>query len=255
MMVTDGDNGLMVLQFPNLLPFPELRHGVFARHGGTSSHPYRSLNVGMQTGDRPDHVQRNRDIVSNHFDGLELIFLKQIHGNGVRVISDPPGEPDRGDVLEGDAVVSDLPNRMLAIQVADCQAVLLYDRAKRVIANVHSGWRGSIGNILGKTVATMMAGFGSLPAGIIAGVGPSLGPCCGEFINYRDEIPPAFWHYRDESDHFDFWSVSRDQLKDAGIPAGNIHISGICTKCHTDRFFSYRGEGRTGRFAAFIGLG
>jgi hypothetical protein len=89
---------------------------------------------------------------------------------------------------------------------------------------------------------------------IIAGIGPSLGPCCAEFVNYANEIPPTFWKYKDALDHFDFWSLSRDQLRDAGLQSENICLSNLCTRCNTDRFFSYRGEGITGRFAAVIGL-
>jgi copper oxidase (laccase) domain-containing protein len=89
---------------------------------------------------------------------------------------------------------------------------------------------------------------------IVAGVGPSLGPCCAEFVNYQSEIPKEFWKYRQGSDLFDFWSLSRDQLCAAGVLNKNIYLSNFCTKCNPALFFSYRGEGQTGRFAAVIGL-
>lgn len=123
-----------------------------------------------------------------------------------------------------------------------------------MVANVHSGWRGSIANIIGHTLDAMKKNFGSDPAHVVAGIGPSLGPCCAEFVNYKEEIPEPFWKYRNDRRHFDFWAVSRDQLCEAGVCAENIHISGLCTRCRTDLFFSYRAEGITGRFAAIIGL-
>ncbi|MBW1984000.1 MAG: polyphenol oxidase family protein, partial [Deltaproteobacteria bacterium] len=89
---------------------------------------------------------------------------------------------------------------------------------------------------------------------LIAGIGPSLGPCCAEFVNYKKEIPEAYWTYKNQDNYFDFWAVSKDQLCNAGVLPENTHLSKICTKCHTDRFYSYRGEGTTGRFAAVIGL-
>jgi len=119
---------------------------------------------------------------------------------------------------------------------------------------VHSGWRGSIQNIIGRTVEMMKQLFDCNPGLIQAGIGPSLGPCCAEFINYKDEIPKAHWSYKDSNDHFDFWSISRDQLLHAGVPAKNIELSRICTRCRTREFFSYRAEKNTGRFAAVIGL-
>jgi copper oxidase (laccase) domain-containing protein len=123
-----------------------------------------------------------------------------------------------------------------------------------VVANVHSGWRGSIQNIIGRTVDTMKQHFDCRPDGIIAGIGPSLGPCCAEFIHYETEIPKEFWGYMDSDDHFDFWAISSDQLMKAGVPEPNIESSQMCTRCRTDAFYSYRAEKITGRFAAVIGL-
>jgi copper oxidase (laccase) domain-containing protein len=100
----------------------------------------------------------------------------------------------------------------------------------------------------------MQQHFGCHPGAILAGIGPSLGPCCAEFINYKAEIPKEFWCYKDPDDHFDFWAISSDQLLNAGVLAKHIESSQICTRCRTDEFFSYRAEKTTGRFAAVIGL-
>ena len=114
--------------------------------------------------------------------------------------------------------------------------------------------RHGINNIIGRTVNVMKKNFGGLPSDIVAGVSPSLGPCCAEFTNYKDEIPNKYWVYKDGNDHFDFWSLSCDQLCKAGVLLDNIYLSKKCTKCNTDLFFSYRRESITGRFAAVIGL-
>jgi len=142
----------------------------------------------------------------------------------------------------------------IGIQVADCQPILLWDPVRQVAANVHSGWRGSVQNIPGLTVAVMQERFNCNAKDMLAAIGPSLGPCCSEFVHYRTEIPQRFWRYKDAADRFDFWAITCDQLQTAGIDPVNIACSGICTRCSTDRFFSYRGEGTTGRFAAVIGL-
>jgi copper oxidase (laccase) domain-containing protein len=131
---------------------------------------------------------------------------------------------------------------------------MLYDPDRRVVANIHSGWRGSIQNVIGATVAEMVRSFACAASRMQAGIGPSLGPCCAEFVNYTREIPAEYWPYRVNTTHFDFWAVSRDQLLRAGLPAENIVVSGLCTKCRTDQFFSYRKEKVTGRFAAVIAL-
>ncbi|MDY0223311.1 MAG: polyphenol oxidase family protein, partial [Desulfobacterium sp.] len=142
----------------------------------------------------------------------------------------------------------------LVIQVADCQPVLLLDPVKKVVANIHSGWRGSIQNIIGRSVDAMVDNFGSDPQTILAGIGPSLGPCCSEFVNYTREIPEHLWIYKDEKEHFNFWRISADQLTERGLKPENITLAGICTRCAADTFFSYRDNNTTGRFAAVIKL-
>ena len=127
-------------------------------------------------------------------------------------------------------------------------------RRKKVIANVHSGWRGSICNIAGKCVELMAREYGCRPQDILAGISPSLGPCCAEFIHYKTEIPRSFWKYRVKENHFDFWKMSFDQLREAGLRFENIEISDMCTRCNPHLFFSYRHSNTTGRFAAVIGL-
>jgi len=242
-------NGVSFFQFPNLLSFPKLRHGVFTRNGGFSREPFKSLNLSMSVGDDEGAVKRNKEIVSMCMDNGELVFARQMHNEDVIVVSGSSSPP-----FIGDALVSAIENRFLAIKIADCQSVLMYDPEKNVVANVHSGWRGSIKNIIGGTIAVMKERFGCAPSDIFAGISPSLGPCCAEFINYKSEIPGQFWKYMDHENHFDFWRISMDQLRLAGVIPENIYSSGICTKCNTDLFFSYRGEKTTGRFAAVIGM-
>jgi YfiH family protein len=151
-------------------------------------------------------------------------------------------------------MVTNQSGRFLVVQVADCQPILMYDPRRRVVANVHAGWRGSVANIVGRTLRVMHRRFGCLAGDVRVGIGPSLGPCCAEFIHYQQEIPQPLWAYRRDSAHFDFWAMTRDQLVAAGVPENHIQVSRLCTKCNTDRFFSYRGEKTTGRFPAVIGL-
>ncbi len=249
-------NNLFIYEFPGLSAFSEIRHGIFTRKGGTSPPPFSSLNVSLDVGDNACLVEKNKTKVSAYFNKDELVFTHQVHGSDVLVFknadTDRPG-PDKV-VLEGDAMITDVPGKMLAIKAADCQPVFLFDPVQKVVANIHSGWRGSLQNIIKSTLNRMKSDFSCNPSNIIAGIGPSLGPCCGEFIHFKREIPEPYWKYKDERDHFDFWAISLDQLCAAGVPAENIHISRICTSCHTDLFFSYRKEGITGRFAAVIGL-
>ena len=251
------ENGLSVFQFDKMRRHPRIRHGIFTRRNGCSGPPFEGLNTSFGVGDDPQCVQRNRTAIQSGLNARKMVFTRQVHGVDVLVISSDKDEQmlqRSGSPPKADALVTNLRQRFLTVQVADCQPVLLFDARRKVVANVHTGWRGSIRNIIGRTVQAMQRAFQSQPGDIIAGIGPSLGICCAEFRNYRQEIPRHFWQYKDDDHHFDFWAISRDQLMETGVRAENIHQSGICTRCHPELFFSYRGEGTTGRFAAVIGL-
>jgi len=273
-------SGVSVFQFPKLTGLADVRHGIFSRNTGESIGVYRSLNVSFDVGDDSRNVNQNRKIISRCIGEDDLVFIDQAHGTrvlnfknesevGMAVAADDFSQDSHAyikngkndvyasgssDKLVGDAMVSNIPGKFLAMQVADCQSVLMYEPVRQVIANVHAGWRGSIKNIVSLTIKTMERKFGCYSRNIVAGISPSLGPCCAQFVNYQKEIPAMYWKYKDDRDHFDFWSISRDQLCDAGVLIENIDVSQVCTKCDTGNFFSFRGEKNTGRFASVIGL-
>ena len=234
-------------------------HGIFTRRGGVSRFPFNSLNVGFSAGDKVGHVRENRRRIARCLGFEQTLYLHQVHGRDVAVLKNGESTaatrlPEPSSPLVADGAVTDIPGLLLVIQVADCQAVILYDPIKRVVANLHSGWRGSVQNISGRGVEVMVEQFDCDPADIRAGIGPSLGPCCAEFIHYKQELPRAFLRYRREDCHFDFWEITRDQLMDKGILPAHIETAGICTRCHPERFFSHRHERPTGRFAVAAGV-
>ncbi len=256
-MIRVTEAGIPFYQFENLVACQGVTHRIFSRNGGCSDSPYASLNVTFGLGDKKAHILRNRDIIRQSIDGGTLVFANQVHGDQIAVFRRDGGLPGGNPIaksLIADAMVTDRPHLYPVIQVADCQSVLLYEPHRRVIANIHCGWRGSIHNIIGRTVRILVEVFGCDPGRILAGIGPSLGPCCAEFINYETEIPETMWPYKNSTHHFDFWSLSADQLTASGIPDQNVEIGRICTRCRTDEFYSYRAEKITGRFAAVIGL-
>jgi len=252
------------LTFDHLNLFPGLVHGVFSRAEGYSNGSFQGLNVGLSTGDDPDIVNRNRALMLSSIGLTRVLFLNQVHGTDIAVIKsekDVAGAVWKGQgaapskIFKADAAVTNLEGLGLVIQMADCQAVVLYDPQKEVIANVHSGWRGSVANIIGRCIDTMVTQFGCNPERIRAGISPSLGPCCAQFINYKQEIPKALWQYKEKDrPYFDFWQISRDQLGAHGILDEHIEIMGLCTRCRTDLFYSFRANKTTGRFAAVIAL-
>lgn len=226
-------------------------HGIFGRDGGESRKPFDSLNVSFGVGDDPRLVRRNRERIKKALQLPCLVSCRQVHQDRVFVVDRTPRDDFEADGF--DALITDQRGVGLMIQQADCQAVLLADPAQRAVGICHAGWRGSVANIIGRTITSLERHFGIAPADLLAAVSPSLGPCCAEFVHYREELPQAFWTFQATTDHFDFWSISKRQLQDAGVRPENISIAGVCTVCDPD-YFSYRREKQTGRFASVLGM-
>ena len=249
------NHGLNYLQYPMFSGLNGFFHGIFLRRTSNPGDSLEDFNLGMGCGTPDSQVQQNRRRMLDALGtGLAGVYARQVHGTQVG-IWDPEPLSQEDVRLDGDALVTDRIACGLVIQTADCQAVIVIDPIRRVVANIHSGWRGSVGNIIGRTIRVMTAKYASRPEDLVCGIGPSLGPCCAEFVNYRQEIPANFWRYRRPGNYFDFWKISRDQLLTAGVPYDHIWVSRICTKCNPHLFFSYRGDPQTGRFATVVGIG
>ncbi len=252
-----AQNGITVFQFPALNALAGIQHGVFLRevrnHGRTTD-----LDLGLRCGASDSAVWENRRRVRSFFGTGTMVFARQVHGARIAVWDDKQIDthPPAGDFvyLDGDALVTNVKDQLLFIQVADCQSVIIVDPERKVVANIHSGWRGSIQNIVGRTVGLMVQRFDCRAEDLLCAIGPSLGPCCAEFIHYREEIPPQYWDYGDRRHYFDFWRMTADQLTASGVQAKNISSSNICTRCNAHLFFSYRAARNTGRFAAVVTL-
>lgn len=228
----------------------------FGCRGGVSRDQFASLNMSSDVGDDPQHVAVNRQRVKKWMQAEILVSTEQIHEDKVYVV-DEDLQVDL-EVNGFDALITARRNIGLLIQQADCQAVLLHDPKTPAIAAIHCGWRGSVLNIIGKTVQSMQQQFATEPANLHAYIGPSLGPCCAEFINYRKELPESFYRFQVNKYHFDFWAISTEQLISAGLGERKITIFRECTSC-SEKYFSYRracrtGNGVTGRHCSVIRL-
>lgn len=246
--------------------FPtDLRHGISTRYGGVSSAPFDSLNLAIDDSD-----DKWSNVVENYrrfcgavgVDVERLVVPIQRHTDNILVVKEGRGVEHAIDQVDG--FITNVPDVPLLVRMADCQPVLMYDPVKRVIASVHSGWKGSVQNIIGKAVVKMGEEFGCDAENILIGIGPSIGPCCCEFTNPYEELSPEFHKYilpalglytMNPSWFVDFWQCSLDQLTAVGVKHENIELSGVCTSCNTDKYFSYRAEKpATGRMGAVICL-
>lgn len=260
-----SEGAIPLYHFDTLGRASNLAHFITTRTGGVSLPPYNSLNLGLHTNDNSDQVLANRSLLAEAT-GIakeNFLYASQVHSGDVKIIDSMAIE--NGILSQNprtDATITNLPCICLIVMVADCVPVLLFDPVKRVIAVIHAGWRGTVHQIASITVRTMAEHFGCDPADIIAGIGPSIGPCCYEVgEDVRDFVSQSFGTTEgylirknvSPKPYFDLWYANHKQLTDNGLKSENIETSEICTQCHSDIFFSSRASGGvTGRFAAGI---
>lgn len=248
-------DGVRYLTFDS---FPEnLVHAVFTRQGGVSPEPWNSLNVGGTVGDERERVLENRfrSFRALGRDPHSMFDVWQVHSADVVTVAAPHAE------LKADAMLTDRPEVTLFMRFADCVPILLHDPRQGVVGVVHAGWQGTVKKILKQAIATMQASYGTRPADVLAGIGPSIGP--DHYEIGPDVIERVRSSFNGDSDallrshdghiHFDLWAANRLTLEQAGV--GQVDVAGVCTACHPEDWYSHRAQkGKTGRFGALVGL-
>jgi YfiH family protein len=245
-----------LFRFDNLSQVPGVVHAISTRSGGVSQGRCESLNVSYSVGDAREHVDENirRIGAAIRAHPADLFSAYQVHGRKVTVVEEDTAPRPHCDVLATGSAA-----RTLMLRFADCTPVLLADPRRRVVAAVHAGWRGSAVRAVGAAVEALGEAFGSRPEDIVAGIGPAIGPCC--YVVGQDVIDAfgdrAGLFSRDEAGtKLDLWEANRQALVEAGVPAEQIELAGVCTQCEAERFFSHRANAGqpAGRFAALIRL-
>ncbi len=181
-----------------------------------------------------------------------LLFLRQVHG--ATVVEAPwRGTP------EADAGVATAAGLLLGIETADCLPVLLVDPVRGAVAAVHAGWRGTAAGVAAHAVEALCA-RGSRPHDLLAALGPAIGPCCYEVGDelraaFGDDAAQVFLAGANGRPHLDLRAANVLQLGRAGVPASSIGQVEECTRCHPERYHSYRRDGRgAGRMISYVGF-
>jgi YfiH family protein len=217
--------------------------------------------MGGLVGDEIHKVEMNRarafEAVGK--DPSSMYDVWQVHSSNVVCVDHPrtPGIPH----LKADAILCNKPVVTLFMRFADCVPILLFDPGKKVVGLVHSGWQGTVKKILVNAIETMVRYYGSSIQDIRAGIGPSIcakhyevGSDVVERINHAfGSISNQILKKVNNTVMFDLWEANRILLTQSGVT--KIELSGLCTACQPEDWYSYRGEkGRTGRFGVLIGL-
>ena len=243
-------------------------HAFFTRHGGVSAPPFDTLNFAVGTGDIKDsaeNVRQNHRIAASIFGLDENYVCRTYQTHSTTVVFAAEQDRGRGTVkppydFDVDGLVTACEDTILSVRSADCVPVLFYDIKKDICAAVHSGWRGTAGEISAVAVK-MMVEAGSDKNDILAAIGPCAGVCCYEvgaelyeiFTGQCKEYSKYFVP-KDNGKYFlDLTGLNTAVLLKCGIKSENISACNICTCCNTDTFFSHRMQGKErGTMASFI---
>jgi YfiH family protein len=234
-------------------------HAFLTRLGGVSGPPYAALNLGHTVGDDLAAVEENhrRALAALGLHREQVVSPYQVHGTHVRPVFRAHG----GSVQPAaDGLLTAAPGVALLLRFADCVPLVLFDRERRAVGLVHAGWKGAAGNIAAAVVSAFARYAGSHPQDLWAGVGPAIGPCCyrvgPEIAASVAAACPAgaeVIRQRDGGLYLDLPGIVRAQLAAVGVR--QVEMSGLCTACHTEEWYSHRAEhGRTGRFGAVVML-
>ena len=279
-------HGVQIMESPALKKLPWLTHGFSTRPGGTSLVKKKpALNLGFTKWDEGKRVAANRGKFLSALDAdkLPLITMRQFHSDVIHRIATQCAEAPSGDAL-----ITNAPGLLLAVQTADCVPILLADTKRHAVAAIHAGWRGTLARIVLKTLGRMRMEFGSQARDVVAALGPAIGQGCyevgadvaqafatqfppaaewfeGPFAQLAEGVDPLWlpWLTMMPPGHvppaprvqLDLRAANRWQLMDAGVPEKQIDVNDLCTACQTDFLFSYRREGEeTGRMMAVVGI-
>lgn len=249
-------------------------HGFTSRRGGVSHPPFASLNVSTRHGDAPEAVWENiRRIREDLGISSSWTMLHQVHGNEVVCI----GSEERHVDTRGDALLTDVPGKTLAVGVADCTPILAWTTQEAAhepgsrVAAIHAGWRGTAAQVAVRTLDHAKDIWGVSPGAWRVLLGPSARSCCyevGEEVveALGDTIADLGGLHAADSTGSPPWLdrshgrprvspavVARAQLRAAGVPPEHIHDCGICTLCGAETWFSYRRDGvHSGRAVGVI---
>jgi polyphenol oxidase len=223
------------------------------RPGGVSAPPYHSLNLGGSVGDLESAVAANRRRLAQSC-GLQpdrLRWMRQVHGS---VVSYAPAEP-QPEPPEADAMFTDVPARALVVLVADCAPVLLADPQARIVGAAHAGREGMAAGVVTELV-TAMSAAGADPARMRAVIGPHICGACYEVpeqlrARVAERVPESACVTRAGTPGIDIGAGIEAQLGRAGVRT--VAADPRCS-AETPDLYSYRRDGRTGRFAGLVWL-
>jgi len=230
---------------------PEVIFGFSTKIGLNRKSPYY-YNTSYSVGDKKDIVDTNRKLFFEALglDENSVCYQQQVHEDFIKKVN------ESGNCGESDALITTSKNLGLAISSADCPAIFMYDPINKVIAAVHSGWRGTEKKIIQKTVIRLKNEFNSNPENLVCYLGPSISQSnyeVGEEVARK--FDPEFILKKGDRYFLDLAGTNYKMLTDEGIKKSNIQKSCLCSFEYETLLHSYRRDGqKSGRALGVIAM-
>lgn len=250
--------------------FKFINHAFSTKFGGISKNKFNSMNLSFKMGDQYENVLKNFDIFckSIGFEKKNLVIADQTHSNNVKIVTnnDTVGNNlDSKRIKNTDGLITNQTGIVLMTSHADCNSLFFIDIKNKIIGLAHAGWRGTVSKIAEKMALSFIKKFNTNPENLICCMGPAIQKCCFKIHN---DILPEFLkidlpnikdfivkNAQNDSFNVDLLGINKQILINLNIPVKNIHISDLCTKCHSELFYSHRASGlKRGSMAAFLSL-
>lgn len=240
-MIHIKDKGIEYLQFRKLLEFSDkIQHCYTLRP--------LDFNIGNMESVKSDYqkVCENLNLSSRN-----IYRPSQTHSTNIKCIETQIPGIYTPEFQDTDGLITDKQNKVLSLTFADCICLYFYDPIQNVIANIHSGWKGTYEKIAKNAVTLLKEKYGVDPKNLICCISPSIRNCCFEVgEDVKDMFYERFKSYREIEDiikksennkyYIDTVLINKVILRKQGLETKNIIDSGICTKCNSGKFHSYR---------------
>lgn len=259
-------DGVGIFSLPLFDAQPGISSGFSSRFGGISTGSIAEMNLSFTREEEPRlTTMENYRIFCRaaNIPVSSMVMDSYEHGTTVRRVSasDCGKGFDRPSLPDCDGLVTNDPSVTLMTGHADCMAIYAYNPVTRSVGLAHAGWRGALGRMGASLVTSMMNEFGSAPADLLCGVGPSICPRCFEVGR---DVAELFWNEFPSDDirginsagkdTIDLWKVVLSQLLELGVREDRLQFMGVCTM-EDNRLYSYRRDkGKSGGMTAFIRL-
>lgn len=232
----------------------KINHIITLRHGGVSKGEVSSLNFRTTGKDKKENNLKNLNIICKELDISPTNIYKayQAHTSNILIITNENKENYRYDKFceeKYDGYITNQNNIASLVTTADCNSIIIYDPINNIVANVHSGWKGTINKIYVNAINLMVNKFNSNIKDLIFCIGPSIKKCCftskeedfkNKFTNIWEDKDKYIYYEENGTFHIDLSYVIKKDVLNMGLKEENISICNICTLCSHDDFFSYR---------------